>query len=279
VAVVTTRDAPWPEGTPCWVEVRVDDPARTAAFYRELFGWAWTDRGPAYEHYLTASLDGREVADIGPRRPDEASGGPPAWLVCFAVRGTDTVAARIGAAGGRILVPPADVGTHGRFTVAADPAGAVFGLWQAGRYFGARVADVAGSAVWHQCLTTDVEAAVAFYEAVFGLTATAPAGAPPGPRDAAAPATHSGARCVALGLDGSPVAGVGPLGADGGPADLAPHWRVTFGAADVDAAVALVRAGGGSVLSGPLETPHGRAALVTDPGGVAFGLLAVPVPD
>ncbi|WP_030685242.1 VOC family protein [Streptomyces sp. NRRL B-1347] len=249
---MTVRDTPWPEGTPCWVEVQVDDPVRTSAFYGRLFGWTFLDHGEEYDHYLTARLDGRNVADIGPRPPGAERGGPSAWLVCLAVDGADAVAERIERAGGKLLVPPNDVGTHGRFAVAEDPAGAVFAIWQADEYPGAQVAGVAGAAVRHHCLSRDVAAAAAFYAAVFGHRVT------PGP----------GAREVTLGLGGQEVASVA-AGAEG----VASHWRVAFGVVDVDEAVAAVAGLGGSLREGPYATPRGRGAVLADAQGTVFEVL------
>ncbi|GGV00548.1 VOC family protein [Streptomyces spectabilis] len=249
---MTVRDAPWPEGTPCWVEVQVDDPVRTSGFYGRLFGWTFLDHGEEYDHYLTARLDGRNVADIGPRPPGAERGGPSAWLVCLAVADADAVAGRIERAGGRLLVAPNDVGTHGRFAVAEDPAGAVFAIWQADEYPGAQVAGVAGAAVRHHCLSRDVDAAAAFYAAVFGHTVV------PGP----------GAGEVALRLDGREVASVAE--AVGG---VASHWRVAFGVVDVDAAAAAVVGLGGAVREGPYASLRGRGALVADAQGTLFEIL------
>ena len=42
---MVTRDSPWPSGTPCWVDLGVDDVSRATAFYSRLFGWD-TQVGP-----------------------------------------------------------------------------------------------------------------------------------------------------------------------------------------------------------------------------------------
>src|SRR5262249_58098652 len=36
---MVTRDKAWPSGTPCWVDLAVDDMARARTFYSRLFGW------------------------------------------------------------------------------------------------------------------------------------------------------------------------------------------------------------------------------------------------
>ncbi|NSC25057.1 MULTISPECIES: VOC family protein [Streptomyces] len=251
---MTFRDSPWPEGTPCWVEVRVADPVRTSTFYGKLFGWTFFDHGPEYDHYLTARLNDRAVADIGPRAPGQPAAGPSAWLVCFAVTSADATAARITEAGGTVPLAPCDVGDHGRFAVAADPAGAEFAVWQAYAYPGAEVTGVPGAAVWHHCASRDAGASLAFYAAVFGHTVTrAPGG------------------CTTLGLDGRPVASVGevPTGDGGAPS----HWDVTFGVEHLATALTRITELGGTVREGPFDTPHGPGARVTDAQGTPFDVL------
>ena len=41
-----TRDESWPNGTPCWVDVLVTDPAAAKTFYSSLFGWDIQDGPP-----------------------------------------------------------------------------------------------------------------------------------------------------------------------------------------------------------------------------------------
>ncbi|MFF7864959.1 VOC family protein [Streptomyces qaidamensis] len=258
------RDSPWPHGHPCWVEVQVEHVERASAFYGQLFGWTYLDHGPDYQHYLTARLDGRAVADIGPRPAGDTTGEPSAWLVCFAVDSTDEAAEQITRAGGTVLLPPLDVGTHGRFAVAADPAGATFAVWQARAYAGTQIAGVAGSVVWHHCLSTDLEASLAFYADVFGHTVSRSSG-------------PDGEKHLLLELGGRPVAGIGEAGPDG-PAEGSSHWRVRFGVADLDAALKTVLELGGTLHEGPFGTPQGRCARVADEQGTPFEVLEVGEP-
>lgn len=267
---MTFRDTPWPEGTPCWVEVLVGDQTRSSAFYAQLFGWTFVDHGPAYQHYLTARLEGRAVADIGPLPPGPPgppAEGPPAWLVCLAVESADAAAERITEAGGALELPPTDVGDHGRFAVARDPAGARFAVWQADTYLGAEVTGVPGSVVWYQCRTTDPGAAAAFYTKVFGHTPGRVAG------------SGGGGGCDTLDLDGRPVAGLSGVDAGSAPEAEPSHWEVTFGVRDLDAAAARVTALGGAVRGAPFATPAGPSVPVTDPLGTPFHLLAVDGQD
>jgi len=135
-------------------------------------------------------------------------------------------------------------------------------VWQADEYLGAEVADVPGSAVWHHCLSRDVEASMAFYADVFGLSVTPVSGA------------GAGGKLATLDLDGRPVAGLGAP-AEEMPTQASSSWQVAFGVADVDAAVAKVVELGGALLDGPYDTRRGRCALVADVQGTPFEVLAV----
>jgi predicted enzyme related to lactoylglutathione lyase len=78
--------------------------------------------------------------------------------------------------------------------------------------------------------------------------------------------------------DGDMVAGLMELTPEHG--GMPPFWMTYFGVDDADAAVAAIRAAGGAVHKEPADIPDtGRFAVVGDPQGAAFGILApVPMP-
>jgi predicted enzyme related to lactoylglutathione lyase len=80
---------------------------------------------------FVAQLGGRDVAAIG-SQPD---GDPqtPTGNTYIAVDSADDAAVRVESAGGRVLSEPFDVSDAGRMGVFADPAGAVFCVWQANK--------------------------------------------------------------------------------------------------------------------------------------------------
>ena len=57
-----------------------------------------------------------------------------------------------------------------------------------------------------------------------------------------------------------------------------PTWMSYFAVADADEAVRKVTAGGGTVDSGPADSPYGRSAAVRDPFGVPFHVMK-PAPE
>lgn len=253
------RDTPWPEGTPCWVDVMVSDVARAAGFYSSLLGWRLEDQGEEFGHYQIATLQGRSVAAIGPKPPDLAE-VPSTWTTYLAVTDVDKTAAKITEAGGQLMMPPGDVGEAGRMAVAADTAGAVFGLWQGKETTGLQIANVPGTLVWNECLTTDFEGGKAFYAEVFGYRIDDMSG--------------EGFSYVTLNLDDRPIGGLGGISADA-PAGTPSHWSVYFGVSDTDAAIARLQDLGGTVAGGPQDSPYGRVAQVTDDQGVPFNLISV----
>ncbi len=118
---MTTRDVPWDEGTPCWLDAQVDDPQAAAEFYSQLFGWEIADTGPDFGHYQMASLDGRAVAGIGGKQGADL---PSVWSTYLATDDVEAAVERVSSAGGTVMMPPMDVGSMGRMTFAVDPAGA-----------------------------------------------------------------------------------------------------------------------------------------------------------
>ena len=96
-----TRDTPWPDGTPCWVDYGAADIDATKAFYASVLGWEYTGGEPEFGGYLTVTVDGRMAGGMGPQQdPDD----PPRWTTYFAAADAAATAARITDAGGTVIV-------------------------------------------------------------------------------------------------------------------------------------------------------------------------------
>ncbi|MEV6975233.1 VOC family protein [Kitasatospora sp. NPDC093806] len=237
---------------PCWVEHGSADPEAAQRFYGELFGWQpEPDEHPEAAGYAFMRLDGKVAASVTPLYGDEQ---PTAWTVSFLVTDVDASAARLTGAGGSLIVEPTDALDYGRFAIAADPSGAVLGLWQASRLVGAEVLNVPGALGWVELLTRDPDGARAFYPAVFGWTVAA------------------SEQYTQWGLADGDFGGMLTMG-ENFPPQVPPHWLPYFSVADVD--VTAFRAGnlGAQTLMAPTDVPDGpRIAVLRDPVGAAFGI-------
>jgi predicted enzyme related to lactoylglutathione lyase len=127
-------------GTPSWVDLVTSDPAASRRFYSELFGWELQVSGAEFGHYAMCEIGGKPVAGIAGEVAPE--GLPTAWTTYFATDDVDAAVERISGNGGKINMPPMDVGSEGRMAIAADPTGAVFGVWQGGNHIGALLRDL-----------------------------------------------------------------------------------------------------------------------------------------
>jgi predicted enzyme related to lactoylglutathione lyase len=259
---MVTRDTAWADGTPCWVDVGVDDIAKACSFYAGLFGWDARPGPPEAGGYAVCLKNGRAVAGIGPKQGPP--GMPSVWTTYLASGNVSETAGKIKAAGGQILVEPMDVMDAGRMTVAADPAGAVFGVWQAGLHLGAGIVNEPGSLCWNENLSRDFEGNKSFYRAVFGYDC--------------GDMSDAGFHYATLKIAGSEVGGIGELD-ESFPADVPAQWNAYFAVGDADAAVATVTAAGGSVVRPPWDTPYGRMAVVSDDQGAVFSLVSVAPGD
>jgi len=256
--LMTTRTNPWPAGVPCWADLMTPDVEAAIVFYGSVLGWEFAATEAEYGGYTIAQSQGRAAGGIGPAQV----GARTAWTLYFASDDTDATAAAITANGGSVLGDPADVGPLGRMCIAADPTGAVFGVWQAGEHLGAEVANEPGGLTWEDLRSTDPETAIAFYAAVFGLE-----GKP-------MPMASDDYRTLHLAGDDAPIGGAG--GMMGAPDGTPSHWLVYFAVGDCDASVAAAVAGGGTSLADPWDTPFGRMAPVTDPWGATFFVAQLP---
>jgi len=253
---MVTRDTAWPPGTPCWVDLGVEDIPKARAFYSALFGWDIPEGPPEAGGYSVASIGGRPVAGIGPKGQEEA---PCSWTTYLASEDADETAAKIKAAGGQVLVEPMDVMDVGRMMVAVDPGGAVFGVWQARAHTGAQVVNEPGSQIWNENLSRNYEGNKAFYGSVFDYHFG----------DIGA----DGMNYATLDLDGRTVGGIGEIGTEQ-PAQTPASWGTYFAVADTDGAVAKVTELGGSVIAPAWDSPYGRMAVVADDQGALFAVMS-----
>jgi uncharacterized protein len=249
-----TRTAPWPTGTPCWVDLAVPDVEAAKEFYAAVLGWTYMDLGEEFGHYQMCKRDGRSAAGISPlQSPDQ----PVAWTTYLASDAVDDTAEKITENGGTVLAGPFDVSHAGRMCVALDSQGAAFGVWQATEGIGAEVYNEPGSLVWNEAAAPDPDAARKFYAAVFGYSYQ--------------PVECAGAEYTTIHHGGDPLGGIGGL--DYRPPGTPPHWMTYFMVADPDAAVATASERNATVQSEPFDTPYGRMAVITDPQGATFSIM------
>jgi predicted enzyme related to lactoylglutathione lyase len=117
-------------GTIGWRDLTVDDAEKVRDFYLDVVGWtsAPVDMG-GYSDFTMMTPDGRPVAGICHARGTNA-GLPAQWLVYITVEDVGASAERCVGRGGELVVPPKEMGGHGRYCVIRDPAGAVAALFE-----------------------------------------------------------------------------------------------------------------------------------------------------
>jgi uncharacterized protein len=256
------------QGTPCWVSLLTRDLTAAERFYTALLGWEYRPGPQRLGPYVLAMAGGVPVAGIAATAQE--MGTAVTWSAYFAADSVNEAAERIRERGATVAVGPVEFG-GGRVAWAADPAGAAFGVWEGAVDPAWRAERRTSAPVWLELRTGDAFAAAIFYGEVFGWDE-------PG-------AGHGGVRRevryehdrVILRIGGRPVAGLFRGAVEAAPDPrIRPRWHVYFGVADADAAAARAVDLGGTVTTGPADSPFGRTAGLRDPQGALFSIAAPP---
>ena len=258
-----------PKGSFIWYELMTSDPDGAARFYGAVVGWTIAAHGdPAdggVDYRMIGRSDGGQAGGVLALNADMLAGGArPAWLGYLYTPDVDATVAAIGADGGSVHMPPTDLPV-GRIAMLADPQGAPFYVMNPIPPAGQEDMDSDAFSVteaqhvrWNELMTSDPDAAIAFYRRHFGWGQE-------GAMDMGALGAY---RFLQVGDVG--IGAVMPLM----PETPASTWTFYIGVDDIDRAAAAVAAAGGTVTNGPMEIPGGEYAMNgIDPQGAAFGLV------
>jgi predicted enzyme related to lactoylglutathione lyase len=243
-----------------WRDLNTTDPAAAKAFYGALFGWTYAPFEMGDWTYEISSLGETQFGGLVPIGPDRA-GTPSSWISYISVADVDKSAAKVTELGGTVYVPPADIPDVGRFAVAADPEGAVFSPFRSLNP-SAPPYEVppAGSVVWNEVLTSDVEAAKKFYGDVIGWQFEDANMGGPGPYT-----ILKQGEVQEAGLMGKP------------DPSLPSTWIIYFHVDDIDASLAKISSLGGQKMGEIIDVPTiGRVGWAFDPTGALFALHENP---
>ncbi len=253
------RPSRYDHGRFCWVDYLAHDLEAASRWYCELLGWDAEPRDlPGGSPHVVFRYHGKSVAGMSQMSDGLRSFGvTPMWIGFVSVGDIEATAAGVVEAGGTVTVPPMTVGDAGSLAVFADPDGAYFAGWKAGRHRGAERFDSAGAYGWNEYVTRNLPRARTFYEKVFGwsyrefphedfdFTLICP----------------EGDHCMTK--------------LETQPAGIDPRWvnyvTVGYGGRGGDVVKAKVRRmGGTNIILAPEKT--GERIIVRDPYGGTFGL-------
>jgi len=245
------------QGNFVWCELDTSDVKGAIKFYKDVIGWGTQAFDENYAIWTAGETGVGGVTRLSDERKKIGLG--PHWLGYVSADDVDALTKKAESLGAKTHVPPTDIPTIGRFSLIADPQGAVIALFKplprdtppppAG--------PTKGHFVWHELIAADHESALRFYAELFGWQKT---DAFPGPMG-----TYQ-----MYGKGGRTFGGM-MTKPKGYPAP--PHWLYYVTVADLDAALARVKKGDGKVWNGPMDIPGGeRVAQCVDPQGAAFAL-------
>jgi len=237
-------------GAFCWIELATTDTAAAKEFYTRLFDWSVNQlpMGEGASYFIFRNAD-RDAAAMYRKDYD----APPNWLSYIAVATVDESVEKAKALGAAVVAGPADVGDAGRFAALTDPQGATFAIWEAGRNTGIGVRDEPNSLCWNELQVREVNAAKAFYPALFGWQ------------------MKESPEYTEWHLGEHAIGGMLPSQA---PPQVPPYWLPYFAVADCDAAVERAESLGGHTIVPSMDIEHvGRFAVVADPQGATFAVI------
>ncbi len=250
-------------GTFVWHELMTTDLSGARAFYPEVVGWEVSDSGMPEMTYLIGAAGSARVAGMMELPAHMRAGGAsPAWVGYVAVDDVDATAKQAEALGGSIHREPTNIPGVGRFSVIADPHGAVIVPFKGiGVPPPQPTPGSPGLVSWNELMAGEGTAAFAFYASLFGWT-----------KAEAIDMGPMGVYQIFATADGAGLGGMMTK-----PADMPapPHWRYYVQVDGIQAAIERVGAAGGTVANGPHQVPGGSWIVhVIDPQGAFVGLVS-----
>jgi predicted enzyme related to lactoylglutathione lyase len=224
-----------------WIDLISRDVDQAKHFYGELFGWTFRHR----HRYVSILHDGTPIAGmVAASNPEYGS----EWVGNLSVPNVDGAAAFVALRGGTVELEPVDAPERGRIALVRDPEGARILLVRASGGDPPDVQPVAGTWLWRELWTHDVNAAVSLYTKLGGYIPEA--------------IEHDGHPYHVLKQGDLPRAGV--LEA---PAEVNPLWLPYVRVHDAKATAERARSLGARIV---MQDP--RSAILVDPGGAPFGI-------
>jgi predicted enzyme related to lactoylglutathione lyase len=239
-----------------WYELMTSDPAAATDFYAKVVGW----RPQSYDASGAYTMLNAGDRGVGGIMANPNKDMPPHWLGYIHSSDVDADTASVKEGGGAIHKAPADIPGVGRFSVVADPTGAVFLFLQpTGTGMPPAPMGTPGHVGWHELYAGDGEAAMEFYAAQFGWKQV----------DSMDMGPMGQYRLFAFD-------GVNAMGATmNKPAEVpVPCWQFYFCVDAIDAAHKRITDNGGTIIMGPHEVPGGSWIInAIDPQGAYFAVL------
>ena len=247
-----------------WYELVTTDVEAAGAFYEAVVGWKAQSAGEGSDYTLFCGEAGGVAGMLPLAHTTRPASAGPIWMGYIDVDNAEATLEALVAAGGTVHRPIETIPGMLRFAVVADPQGVAFVIFtpdpamagapppnpRAPKGFG-----------WSELVTTDWEAAFAFYSGLFGWE-------------------------KGQGMDMGPM-GVYQLFKVGGGPDIGgmmnkppqnpgpPLWAHYINVDAIGAAVQRLEAAGGRVVNGPHEVPGPMYVVQgVDPQGALFSLLS-----
>ena len=253
-----------------WYELMTSDPEGALAFYGDVVGWTSAPFGDDLQgdvYHVVSSSHGPLGGVMAIPAALKDHGMRPWWGGYIGSADVDADVKRLTAAGGAVKRAPEDIPGVGRFAVMGDPGGAIFMLLKGSSPEGMEPAPpmANGHIGWHELYSGNFDADLAFYTSQFGWGKGEAMDM--GAMGSYQLFSQSGA------TDFNSMAG----GIMALPKEMPmPLWLFYFVVPDIDAATEKVKAGGGTVLNGPMEVPGGAWIIqATDPQGAMFALVGM----
>jgi predicted enzyme related to lactoylglutathione lyase len=237
-----------------WHELMTPDTSGAHAFYSKVLGWKTQgfEHDPSYQMFAAGSGPlGGSVAQAS---------GTPHWLHYVGTPDIEETVQAAKSRGGSVTKEITSIpGAGGKYAVLADPQGAAIAVYQHSGDSGKESPAKRGEFSWHELATTDWNAAIDFYSAVFGWE-----------KMAEHDMGQDMGKYVLFGSNGVQRGGMfnKPASMPGGPG-----WLGYVRVKDVNDAVKKAKGARGTLVNGPMEVPGGDwIAQFVDPYGAMFAV-------
>jgi predicted enzyme related to lactoylglutathione lyase len=246
-----------------WYELMVPDADAAASFYGAILGWnCKLSENSGADGYREWWMVDAPIGGLLPLSEEMKAGGAhPGWLGYVHVEDVDAQVEKLKAGGANIMMGPQDIPGVGRFAMILDPQGVPLYVMtdasgETSTAF-SKYEPQLGHCAWNELSTTDPAAAWKFYGEQFGWTKD-------GELDMGPLGKYEFIKSDV------PIGAIMPKLAE----MPVPMWSFYFRVPSVDAAMAIIKAEGGTILQEPMEIPGGEFSLnAMDPQGAAFGLV------